>query len=230
METYDQIFSAYYRMFRGESDVPDSTDEEYILGLSLANNALNWWANYDGTYWKELYTTAQAASTGGVVTVTSGTSSYAAPTAMREPGGLVDVLNADGSIHTQFPIIEAQDKQFKNKEGTFAYFTGNPSQGFTLHLNPAPDSSLNGLGIDYVYYKKPTEYTTGSSESEISNPYFIVHNMLAQRFQIERNYGGYQIAKRDSEELLRNMQRDNNSGSWSSPWSMPDWSGTSWGI
>lgn len=230
---YDAIFTAFYRLFRGEADVPASTDEEYTLGLTLANNALNRWANYDGTYWKELYTTLQDStqvSPALVKTITTGTKTYTAPTDMREPGGSVTVKDTDGSILQSYEIVEPQQQQFLDDGSIYAYFTGNPSSGYTLHLNPAPDSSLNGKNIDYVYYKKPTEYSTGTTKSEIANPYFVVHNMLAQRFQIERNYGGYQVAKRDSEEALKNMQQDNNSGTWANPWSAPDNSGTVWGF
>lgn len=227
---FTAIFTAYYRQFRGEATVPGSTDEEYTLGLSLANAALNRWANYDGTYWKELYTTAQTTSTGGVVTITAGTSSYAAPTAMREAGGNIQITETDGTLITEIPIVQPEQVQFLDKNSSFAYFTGNPSSGFTLKLNPTPDSTIDGKKIDYTYYRKPTEYSTGTDKSEIANPYFVVNYMLAQRFQIERNYGGYQIAKRDSEELLKNMQHDNNSGTWADSWSMPDNSGSSWGV
>lgn len=230
MTDYDSIFTAYYRLFRGESDVPASTDEEYILGLSLANNGLNRWATYDGTYWKELFTNTGANGAGGTLTIATGDTTYACPTAMREPGGEVKVLNADGTTKFTYPIIESQEAQFQDENATYAYFTGNPSTGFTLNVNPAPTSDLDTLTLRYDYYSKPTEYTTGADVSEISNPYFIVHNMLAQRFQIERNYGGYQVAKRDSEELLKGMQMDNNSGTWANPWSLVDNSGAVWGV
>lgn len=233
IDDYDAIFEAYYQLFRGESTVPDSTDDEYIMGLTFANRALGRWANYDATYWKELWTSLQNSTQVSpvlVTTITAGTSTYTAPTDMREPGGMVKVKDSDGKTVQQFHIIDPQEVQFKPDEGTYAYFTGNSTTGFVLHLNPSPDSSLNGLKIDYNYYKTPVQYTTGTSKSEIANPWFIVHDMLSTRFQIERNYGGYQVAKRDAEEFLKNMHQDNNSGSWDNPWSVPDRSGSSFGI
>lgn len=226
--TFTQIFTAYYQMFRGEATIPATTDDEYTIAITLANRALNRWANYDGVYWKELWTTNRTDGT-GVQTITTGTSSYAGPTNMREAGGLVQIKDSDNNVRTTYPVIEVNEIQFRNENSTYCYFTGNPTAGFTLKLNPVPDSSLNGLFIEYAYYKKPTEYATGASTSEIANPYFIVHNMLADRFQIERNYGSYQIAKRDAEEFLKNMQQDNNSGTWANPFSIPDNSGSSWG-
>lgn len=230
MDTILEIFTQYYRMFRGEADVPGTTDEEYTLGVALANNALSRWASYDGTYWQSLYDTNQSNGS-GTQTITSGTSSYSAPTNMREAGGWVLIKDSSGNTQKHYPIINPEEVQFKADNATYAYFKGNPTAGFTLYLNPAPESSLNGMDIDYTYYKKPTEYTTTTtSTSEIPDPWFIVQNMLAQRFQIERNYGAYQIAKRDSEELLKAMQMDNNSGTWANPFQLPDNSGTNWGV
>lgn len=227
--TYDQIFTAYYSLYRAEAEVPASTDDEYIVGMRYANNAINRWANYDATYWKELFTTAQQNSTGGVVTITSGTGTYAAPTAMREAGGFVKIKNAQGQVVQEYPIIEPQEAQFRDSNATYAYFTGNPTSGFTLNLNPAPQSSLNGLAIDYVYYKKPTEFTTGSSTTEMSNPYFIVHHMLYPRLRASRN-PYMNTALRDAEESLKNMQQDNNSGTWANPWQVADTNGTEFGV
>lgn len=227
--TYDQIFTAYYRLYRAESEVPASTDDEYIIGMSYANNAINRWANYDGTYWKELFTTAQQNSTGGIVTITTGDSTYAAPTAMREAGGKVQIKNAQGQVVQEYPILEPQQAQFQDSNSTYSYFTGNPTAGFTLNLNPAPQSSLSGLLIDYVYYKKPTEFTTGASTTEMANPYFIVHHMLYPRLRASRN-PYMNTALRDAEEALKNMQQDNNSGTWANPWQVADTNGTEFGV
>lgn len=230
MATFDfnDIFEQYYTLYRGESDTPASTDDEYLVALNLSKEAITRWANYDGTYWKELFTTAQTNSTGGVVTVTAGTSSYAAPTAMREAGGFVKLKDADGYTVQSYQILEPEQVQFRNENATYAYFTGDPNNGFTLHLNPAPDASLDGLSIDYTYYKKPTYFTTGTDKTEMADPMFIVHRMLANRFRVSRN-PYYNSAKIDAEDCLKTMQADNNSGNWSNPWSLVDNSGSVWG-
>ena len=230
MATFDfnDIFEQYYTLYRGESNTPASTDDEYLVALNLSKEAITRWANYDGTYWKELFTTAQTNSTGGVVTVTAGTSSYAAPTAMREAGGFVKLKDADGYTVQSYQILEPEQVQFRNENATYAYFTGDPNNGFTLHLNPAPDASLDGLSIDYTYYKKPTYFTTGTDKTEMADPMFIVHRMLANRFRVSRN-PYYNSAKIDAEDCLKTMQADNNSGNWANPWSLVDNSGSVWG-
>ena len=55
--TWDEIFTAYYSQFRADSDVPSSTDAEYTVGLRMANEAIKYWENYDGTLWNELFDT-----------------------------------------------------------------------------------------------------------------------------------------------------------------------------
>lgn len=233
LDDYDSIFETYYRLFRGEATVPGSTDDEYVMGLSFANRALGRWANFDNTMWKELWTTLQDStqvSPALVTTITAGDGTYTAPTDFVESGSYVEVKNSDGNLVQRYQVLDPEQVKFRSTNDTFAYFTGNPTTGFTLKLNPLPDSSLDGMDIDYAYYKKPSYYSTGTSTSEIPNPLFIVHDMLATRFQIERNYGGYQIAKRDAEEFLKNMQQANNSGTWNNPWTVQDNSGSAFGV
>lgn len=225
---FSEIFAAYYTQYRGESQIPANTDDEYTIALRLANEGINHWANYEGVYWKELWTTHQTDNTGDQVIVT-GTTDYDCSTAMREAGGYVKVLDTDGNVVTRYPIVEPQEVQFLNPEGTYCYFTGSPGS-YVLHLNKAPDDSLNGLSIDFDFYKFPTEMVDDTSVPQMSNPYFLVHHMLGNRFRASRNWSAYQTAKRDSENALKVMQMDNNSGTWANHWSLADNSGSSWGM
>lgn len=226
--TFTEIFEAYYNLYRAEETTPATTDAEYTIAIRLANEAINRWAAYDNTYWNELFTTHQVDNT-GVQTITTGTTSYAASTNMREAGGFVRVNDSTGNMVQRYPIIQPNEAQFKADQSTYAYFTGDPGGGFTLHINPAPPASLNGLDIDYIYYKKPTLVTTGSSVPQMTDPYFMVSRMLANRFRTSRN-PYYQTALRDSEDLLRIMQMTNNSGTWANPWKVADNSSAMFGI
>jgi len=231
MTTFNDIFTQYYALYRAEAQTPTSTDDEYTIAMVFANNAIARWANYDATYWKELFTTLQTSTQVSPVlvkTITTGTTTYTAPTDMREAGGFVTVKNSSGVSVQDYPIIEPQDAQFRDSQSTYCYFTGNPTAGFVMHLNPAPTASLNGLNFDYVYYKKPTEFTTSTSTTEMANPWFIVHHMLYPRFRASRN-PYMNTALRDAEEALKNMQQDNNSGTWADPWNVQDNSGTTFG-
>lgn len=224
--TYDDIFAAYYSQYRAEADTPTSDDDEYKIGIPLANEAINRWANYDNTMWKELFTTAQLEADGELV-LKDGITDYAAPDNMNAYGGYIQILNG-GVLVNRVPIVEPNEAQFHSTDQLFAYFIGNPNTGYTLKFSKAPDTALVGMSLDYVYYKKPTMFFTGSDVTEMSNPYFIVHRMLAGRFRSSRN-PYYNAAKSDAEDILRMMQLQNNSGSWANPWSVPDNSGSVWG-
>lgn len=290
---FDAIFAAFYSQYRMEATTPASSSDEYTIAMALANEAVNYWEEYDGTYWKELFDTNQNDGSGSQTIVTNDTT-YAAPTNMKEWGGNIRIKNSSGNIVQQYPIIDLNEVQFKDQNATFAYFTSSPiyystgtasqstttitgsgttwtaamvgmefvfatgesatitaftsttsltasvsqtvassaynirTTGFTLNLNPAPTSSLNGMDIDYDYYKKATEFTTGDTRTEVPNPYFIVHRMLASRFRGSRNpFRG--DAKADAENAVRIMQLKNNSGTWANPWTMADTSGSTWG-
>lgn len=223
--TFDEILTAYWTLYRADADIPTSTDEEYSIALRLANEAVNHWATYDDTKWKELFTTLQD-SEGG--TITTNTTQYDAPEDFVEAGGSVRVLDANNNIVQHYPLVDPQEAQFKDEDATYAYFSGSPAEGYVLNLNPAPTSKLNGLRYDYDYYKAPAEFATGTDVTDMADPYFVVHRMLANRFRASRNpyFNG---ALRDAENCLAKMKMANDSGSWSNPWTLKDRSGTSWG-
>lgn len=224
--TFDELFTAYYNLYRGVETIPVSGDAEYTIGLRLANEALTRWANYDNTFWQTLFTTPQAE--GEVSSIVTDQTEYDAPDNFKLPGGDIKILDASGNTSSTYKLLSPEQPQFKGDSSQYAYFTGNPSDGYVLTLNPAPDSSINGLNIKFVYYKTPTLYTGGSSISEIPNAYFIVHRMLANRFRTTRG-PYYTDALRDAEDALRIMQMENNSGGWSNPLALADTSGTTWG-
>lgn len=224
---YDDIFKAYYTQYRAEADVPASDDDEYILAMPLANEAINRWANYDNTMWQELYTTVVGDGGGDTELIVNQTE-YSAPSNMKIPGGGIRVTDLNGNFMRNIPVIPAEEVQFMGDMVSYAYFTGNQTGGFTLTINPAPQQREDGFGINYVYYKKPTLITKGTTKVEMADPYFIVHRMLANRFRSSRN-PYYTSAKGDAEDALRTMQLANNSGNWAAPWSVPDRSGTTFG-
>jgi hypothetical protein len=225
--TFSEIYTAYYSLYRADSDVPVTGDDEHTVGIRLANEAISRWNNYDNTYWKELWTTNQTDGT-GAQTVVTGQTAYTAPTNFREAGGFVDVLSPTGGRKSRFQIIEPSEVQLMTENAKYCYFSGNPNDGYTLHLFPAATSDLNGLDIEYDYYKTPTLFTADGDVTEMLDPYFIVHRMLASQFRAARNpyYGS---AKADAENLLGQMKTNNDSGGITNPPTIGDKSGSVFG-
>lgn len=225
--TFAEIFESFYNLYRLEAETPASTDDEWPIAVRLGNEAINRWASYDNTYWRELFTTMRLA--GEDLTIAADTVEYDCPSDMQEVGGYVRILDSNNVLQRRYQILEPQMAQFRSDAGMYAYFTGDPNNGFILHLNPVPDTAIVGMTIDFVYYKKPTLFTTGGTEvTEVSDPYFIVHRMLANRFRGSRNpyYGS---AKTDAEDVLKTMKMHNDSGSWANPWKLEDTSGAQFG-
>lgn len=216
----DDLFAAYYLQYRTEADVPNSEDDEYIIFKGLSKEAINRWANYDNTFWKELYMTLQIAQDGDLVLV-EGVNEYATPEDMRIAGGFLWLFNAAGATQKRIPILSPEKVQFQTDSASYAYFIGDPNNGFTLNINGDITAAMAGLHMNYVYYKKPDILSTGSDLPNMSQPYFIVHRSLANRFRGSRN-PYYQSAKNDAEDILKTMQMENNSGSWSDPWQLQD--------
>lgn len=225
---YDAIFKAYYTQFRLEADTPTSEDDEYIIGMELANEAIDRWAMYDGVYWRELFTTLSLADE--TVLIEADTFEYDTPDDFKEAGGFVVVRDSvTNAVQARFPIVEPQEAQFLSDNATYCFFTGNPGEGYVLHLNPVPGANLVGCYIDYVYYKQPTKFTTGSDTTEMSEPYFIVHRILSNRFRGSSN-PYFTSARNDAEDVLKIMKMSNDSGNWANPWKLPDNSGAAFGV
>lgn len=230
----DALFNIYYTLYRTEADTPSSSDDEYVIFTALSTEAISRWANYENVFWKELYSTLQIAQDGDL-TLAASTTEYATPADMRIAGGYVRIFDpATNQTKARIPIIEPQQAQFQTDLRSYCYFIGDPNNGFTLVINPAPVDALVGMSIDYVYYKKPTIFSSGadgggSDVTEMSQPMFIVHRALANRFRGSRN-PYYQSAKNDAEDVLQTMQAENNSGNWSDPWQLADNSSGRFGI
>lgn len=214
---FSDIFATYYTEFRGDSDVPDTTDPEWAMALRFANVAINRWKQADGVLWNELWTT-RSTEEDGEDAIVAGQTEYEAPADFVYPGGYVRLGGTDQGSQT-LQVYSPEEAQTMG--GTFAYFTGNPSAGYLLHIIDVADN-LDGLAIDYDYYKGPTLMTRGSDIPEMADPFFIVNSMLADRFRAARNFPAYQTARRDADQSLQNMITRNAMGTPTRGWTIRD--------
>lgn len=224
---FEELFEQYYNLYRAEADTPASTEDEYVVAIRLANEAINRWASYDNTMWLQLYTTLLASGDGDD-TIVDGVTEYAAPADFVMAGGDLKIVDTDGKTLETVRVIPPEESQFMADGTRYAYFTGNPQGGITLNLGSAPSVTWVGKSLNYVYYRKPSKIVSGNSRPEMTDPYFMVNRMLANRFRSSRN-PYYSSAKADAEDALRMMQLQNNSGNIANPWSVMDRSGSSFG-
>ena len=233
--TFQSLFDTYYTLYRGDSTSPATTDPEWKIAIRNYNDALRRLANYDNTKWDFLTTTLAASTQSSpalVRTLSTGDSTYVAPTDMHSEPGIFSYIDTNGN-RLNYGIVKPYEVPAIDSNTKYGYFLGNQQAGYTLNVNPAPTATENGWTLDYIYYRKPTELNAdtedGTSVIEGGDPAFYYNHMLAQRFRNSRNYPSYQTALRDSEEALKGMKLQNNSGSFYNAWSLNDTSGSSWG-
>lgn len=174
--TLDDLIKALHIKAQGDVEFPASGEDDYTLYTAQLNDAISRWDS-EGVYWNSLFLTLQTASTGAVKVITSGTSSYAMPTKFKELGGKIKVYS--GSTVNYYNVVKPEAISELTSTTKYAYVTGNPKDGFFLHLNPVPDSTIDGYDIDYLYYSYPTKLTSSTDVSECPDPYFLVEYATA---------------------------------------------------
>lgn len=224
--TFTELFGLFYTKYRGEESPPTSSDPEWEIAVRNYNDALQRLQGFDDTKWNFLWSTLQTSEGGGgVTTLTTGVTDYSCPDDMAEPGGQVTFIDANGN-RSNYPVVSPHQVQAINDTTQVAWFTGDQSNEFTMHLNVAPTATENGYSIDYNYYRLPTrldpDTEDGTSLIEGGDPAFYYLHMAAQRYLDSRNTVAYQAMLRDSEEALKGMKLKNNSGSFYNPWGVSD--------
>ena len=203
---FDAIFEEYYPLFRGQSSsIPTETAPEYQLGIVMANNAIRKWDRTDGVEWNELWTTASLDGTGDII-LSENNTEYSAPTNMRKPPAFIYV----GDTSHVVTVIPSRDAEKYGFTSAVAWFTGSANKGYTLNFNPS--GSFNDVAVDYIYMKKPQMITRGRDKPDMSDPNFMIQDMLASRFANLRNGFGYKIAKQEATTALQNMKIENEGG------------------
>ena len=220
--TFEQIFQEYYTLFRGRAtSFPVYGDREYAVAIQFANNAIRKWERADGQLWRELIDTAQKQTTAvwatNQRTIIGGQLDYTAPSNMRKPPAFIWLF--DGSSQVRIECIEPQDVQHHPELSAVCFFSGSAQTGYTLHIGQVLSEQYENCGIDFVYYKKATLFNVATSPAaqipELSDPNFIIQDMLASRYTNTRNGFGLNVSKKEASLSLANMKIENNSGVYS---------------
>lgn len=221
--TFEEIFTEYFSLYRGQaSKIPVFGEREYTLGIIMGNSAIKKWERADGILWKELFTTYTASAA-----IVDGTVTYAAPTNMRKPPAFVTINGVD------IKVIPVQDLDlYSDTQTGIAWFTGSAQGGYSLNIRSLLSTHAAGGDITYTYFKKatllPTTTTPAAIVPEMSDPTFMIQDMLATRAQQARNGFVFKAAKAESTAALANMKIENDSGTYHNGQNMRDHGG--WGV
>jgi hypothetical protein len=200
-EIIDQIYS----MYEGDVDLWETTSPEYKVARAFLNAGVNRWRYYERTDWKELFTNLSDATTGSDVTATN-TFVYATPDDFVRPTSYVKVGER------LFKLISPSKSVIYRENGdtdAWCYFGGNEKTGYSLYINPLYPLAA-GQTIDYSYYRKPTEFTTPTSVTEMSDPYFLVHYVLYRLYKNDSE--AYKDEFTNAEARLEQMRTNNIAG------------------
>lgn len=193
-------------MYDSTSTEPESGEEDYAVRTYLANLAVNVWENEEGMLWNELFVKVADASDGDRTTSANDTS-YTVPTDFRFPASGFVWLGS-GTSKVPYQIIKQEDVQlYENDRGNWCYFLldGSP----TLEFNP--NLTITGSQtISYLYYKKASKLTSGSSSFEMADPMFAVYFALAELKKEEGNNMELQMAQ----QKLNAMKSKNEMTGW----------------
>lgn len=197
-----------YVLDQNDTSTPAAGDDEYIIALSLFNNAIQVWANENEVEWNELWRTN---TNGG--TVTAGTVSYSqvssAPS-FKFPGGWIRLVS--GTTVKKIPVIKPEEAQLHAGVDNYqCYFTGSPAIGYTLNLcwTPVVGGTYTGYTIQYDYYKFPDELVSDTDKPEMSDPMFIVYWAVAQLKRMSNDSNGYAVMFGQAQNSLANMRTMN---------------------
>jgi hypothetical protein len=228
---FTQIFSSYYMRYRGDSNVPTSTDPEYLIGMSFANDAIREWAATPDTLWNELFTSLATNGGDGDTSYVAGKTTYLAPSDLNIPGGYLKVYDPNSTSYFLVPLLQPEQAQIMAPSSSYYYFIGDGGNGYNMVFNPSSNLSTGvSWKFDYVYYKDPTLITDGNSIPQMSDPMFIVNYMLAMRFQNARNWTAFQsFYDGQATTNLQNMVNRNSMGTNYNKWKMQDPTGSGFG-
>lgn len=200
----ENIIQSVYYLVEIDSEPWGETDDEYLTARGLANIAINRWHKYENTTWNELITnlTDSAVLLGGDKVTVDATYSYDCPSDFVRPVSLVRI---GGEL---FDVKKPQQLAELNESGqNFVYFTGNPKDGYKMNINKNL-TVVGGKTIEYEYYKTPSTFSSKTSETEMSDPYFIVYFIAAHMGDEGINTDYFQMA----EARLEQMRSVNMSG------------------
>lgn len=209
MALYDllDLQQRIHRKAELDSDYPTAGETDYTVRTGLINDWIHNWEDEEGVLWNELFTEGSITSTGA----TSYVLSSSAITNVKYPlGGFIRIVDSNSNTVLIYKIKKPHEVQLSvNSTEQYAYFLGDPQNGYTLYFNPSiPPTS--GTTIKFAYYKKATELSSSTDKPEMVNPLYIVHGVVSDIYSTEdpsESDKNFQIAQAKLKAMkIRNMQ------------------------
>lgn len=201
VRTEQELQQAIAALFDSTAEIPAASDDDYRTRRVLMNVAVNRWENTVGILWNELWEQAEISS--------DGSDDYDCPATFKFPASVVKTYNGN-LLRQEYKIIFPHQIQDQDG-GPYAYFTGSPASGKRVHLYPAPE---DGDTIKFDYYRYATTFSGESTQTEMSDPYYVVHSVVAELHKADRYQAGYTTSLQEAEERIRQMEIRNTMTTW----------------
>lgn len=198
--TLDELQQAIQVLYENSTDFYAEGSEDWVIRLNLINLWISRWENVDGTFWNELWTSDSSR------TFAFATPSYAAPAAMKMPGGFIKVSKA-GVGELNVPVVPQHKAAIKGAGEVYAVFTGRP--GAYEYAFGGVGEEFEGAKITFPYYKFATKLAMAADITEVPDPTFLVQGTVADLHSMNRNISGYDLRVEQAEERLSQMQLRN---------------------
>ena len=192
--TVEEILKRVHRKFEGDTDYPESGDEDLLTRIDFLNDAIEEWEGKvrEGVLWPELLEDASVSC--------GGTGSDDMPddflvwAPQKEQAAIIKV---GGSTYTVVDPKTGRRHEQENLEGHIAW-----AEGGTLRTLPA----ANGTAT-FPYIKSATRYETGSetTEPECPNHKFLEKYVLAQLYLSDDDLTQFEANSLDAGEKLEDM-------------------------
>lgn len=213
MQDLDTILQQVHILAEGNIDYPVSGEDDYEMRKVLANKWVRSWENEEGIVWDELWTE-------GTKTTIASTASYDLSISnpdFKQPGGWVRLT---GPIY--YPVLKTKELALlADSYATYVYFTGSVGTGYTLKFNANAPPTSSGSTITFPYYKSATQFTTGTTKTEMSDPDFIIHGVVSDVLSLDdpdESQKNFEIAQ----AKLRGMKTRNTMAPWYTSNTIPD--------
>jgi hypothetical protein len=199
-EIIDQVYSLY----ENDDTTWSSSSSEYLTARRYSKAAIRRWEYLEGVRWPELWTKLSSALDGDK-TVTADDYDYTCPTDMRVPPQPGEYVRIGGNYFEIIPLTKVG--QMDESTDRFVYFSGNEKTGFTMNVNPKVVLTT-GDAIAYEYYRRATYFTSTTSTTEMSNPFFIVHYILSRLYKNDGLMGEANSEMQTAETMLDEMKSE----------------------
>lgn len=208
-------------LLEGDSDTPGSTTDEYLLRRALLNQGISTWEKE--AQWRELFVKLADAADGDK-TIVGAQADYDCPTDFLFPLGYLRVSTSTSCDYYPYKTLQSYQLIATTDTTTeFYYVTGNPQDGYTIHIHPTPSSAADGNTISYEYYKTADTLAATTTTPELSDPLFLVAYALYLLRRRKGDIVGSREALAEATARLDTMKERNAMTPWYTQTKIPDY-------